>query len=185
MNFVTPLTRSAKTGEHHPDQAFLDENSVTDFELRFIGAPYEGLPCRFLHAFIVAQNNRCLRELRRGISRTETPGTSLSSTAQQKLPALSPATAARTITPWPIRLRTSFIHVQRSAFEVPTIQSVDCFQGFTIIRHFDKSKTTWLSRFTISDDIDTLHGSMLFEERTENGFRCCKTQIPNKYAFHF
>ena len=57
MNFVTPFARRGKAGEDHPDHAFLDENGVTDFELRFVGAPYEGLACRFLHFSIVAHHN--------------------------------------------------------------------------------------------------------------------------------
>ena len=79
MNFVTPVARADKAGDDHPDHAFLDEHGVTDFELRFVAVPYEGLAYRFVH---------------------------------QRLPTLSTAAAGtRTITPWPIRLRTSFVDV--------------------------------------------------------------------------
>jgi hypothetical protein len=169
MNFVMPFARTDKAGEHHPGHAFLDENGVTDFELRFVGAPYQGLACRFLHISIVAH------VAERGCAQSR----------EQNLPALSLAAAARTIAPGPICLRTGLIDDQRSVFELPTIQSGDCFRCFSIVRHFDESETTWLSGFTIGDDINPLHGSVLFKKRTDNGFRCRKTQIPNIDFLHF
>jgi len=36
MKFVAPLTRRGKAGEDHPDHALLNQNGVTDFELRFV-----------------------------------------------------------------------------------------------------------------------------------------------------
>jgi len=47
MNFVAPFARRDKAGKDHTGHAFPDENGVTDFELRFIAAPSEGLACRF------------------------------------------------------------------------------------------------------------------------------------------
>jgi hypothetical protein len=43
LNFVVPFARRSKAGEDHRDHAFPEENRVTDFELRFVGAPYDGI----------------------------------------------------------------------------------------------------------------------------------------------
>ena len=54
MNVAAPFARRCKAGDDHPDHAVLDWNGITDFELRFVGAAYEGLACRFFHLSIVA-----------------------------------------------------------------------------------------------------------------------------------
>jgi len=42
MNFIPFSARRNEPGENHADHAFFDRNCVTDFELRFVGAPSEG-----------------------------------------------------------------------------------------------------------------------------------------------
>ena len=54
MNFVEPFAGRGKAGNDHPDHAVFDWNGITDFELRFVGVPSEGLACRFFHLSIVA-----------------------------------------------------------------------------------------------------------------------------------
>jgi hypothetical protein len=54
MNLVAPFAGRGKAGDDHPDHAVLNWNRITDFEFRFVGAPSEGLACRFLHLSSVA-----------------------------------------------------------------------------------------------------------------------------------
>jgi hypothetical protein len=54
MNFVAPFARRGKAGRDNSDHAVPDWNGITDFQRRFVGAPSEGLACRFIHLSIVA-----------------------------------------------------------------------------------------------------------------------------------
>ena len=63
MNFVAPFARGCKAGNDYPDHAVLDWNRITDFEFRFVGAPSEGLACRFVHLSIVAHHKLIFAEV--------------------------------------------------------------------------------------------------------------------------
>jgi hypothetical protein len=61
MNFIPLFARRNEPGEDHPYDAFFDRNSLTDFELGFVGTPSERLVWCFLHFSIVAEAVSCLR----------------------------------------------------------------------------------------------------------------------------
>ena len=54
MRFVDLWTGRNVAGENHSDHAFLDYNSVTDFELWFIGVAFDCVSGRLLHFSIMA-----------------------------------------------------------------------------------------------------------------------------------
>ena len=56
MNFIPLFAGWDESGENHSNHAFFNQNSVTDFELGFVGAPDDGAACRFLHYSIVTQS---------------------------------------------------------------------------------------------------------------------------------
>jgi hypothetical protein len=78
---------------------------------------------------------------------------------ESDLPAFTPKSA----TTGTIRLRPGFIDVKRPAFNVPSIQGIDGFRGIGIVGHLHKRETSGLSRITISDDVDTIDGTIRFE----------------------
>jgi len=73
------------------------------------------------------------------------------------LPAFATKTAASA---GAFRLGTGFVDVQRSTVDGYTVQSSNSFFAFTIIVHFDKSKTSGLSGITIRADVDSSDGSV-------------------------
>src|ERR1700731_2770824 len=72
---------------------------------------------------------------------------------QRLLPARLFATVTTTAavsTPSSTRsLRTGFIDVQCSAVHIRTVQRTNCLIGFARVAHFDKCKTSRLSRVTL------------------------------------
>jgi hypothetical protein len=46
--------RRYEPGENHAEHTVFDRNNRTDFDLRFVGMAYQGLPGCFLHSPIVA-----------------------------------------------------------------------------------------------------------------------------------
>src|SRR5205823_2386022 len=103
--------------------------------------------------------------------------------ALKKLPAL-PAEATTTAAPRPFGLGTSFVHVERAAVQIPSVESVDGRITLGVVAHFNESKTTWLSGIAISDNVDPIHGAISFKKRADRLLRRAKTEISYKNILH-
>jgi hypothetical protein len=84
----------------------------------------------------------------------------------------------------PICLWACLINIQSAAVEFKTIQSGDCFHRFRMVAHLDKPKIPLLSSVTVRDDINPLHGSVFFKQRTEHIFRCRDTEVAYTDLLH-
>lgn len=183
-----PTARRYVAGENHAHPTFLQRNPVANLELGFIRPAFDRLVgCFFHQSHCGASKIDVCGECggKHWPHGTETPGTSLCSITEQKLPALAPrTTSTRTITRGPICLRTSFTDGQRSAFNVPAVEGGSRFHGFCVVTHVNEPKPFGFSRATVSHNADSLNCSVGFKKRTENLFRDGDTQVSNKYAFH-
>src|SRR5579859_2800231 len=77
----------------------------------------------------------------------------------ESLPAFAEAAATATRA-GAVRLWTGFVDVERSAVDGYTVQGSNGLFTLAIVVHFDKSKTSGLSRITIRADIDSSNGSV-------------------------
>ena len=84
-----------------------------------------------------------------------------------------------------LRLRTSFVDVQRSAIQVSAIEPVDCRVPFRIHAHFDKGKTSRLPRVTISNDVNSIDAAVRLKNRTDGLLGGSETEVTYKDVFQF
>src|SRR5436305_1289952 len=64
---------------------------------------------------------------------------------------------------WPVRLRLGFIDGQRPSAQFSSVQSCDCFVGFTRVCHFHKSKAARPAGVPVGYYAYLVHGPMGFE----------------------
>jgi hypothetical protein len=79
---------------------------------------------------------------------------------------------------------TGFIDVQSSAFKVGAIQSRDCPIAFSVVAHFNESKTSGLSRITVGHYADTINGAMYCEHGSNRIFGSAKAEVSYKNILH-
>src|SRR5437763_10087266 len=77
----------------------------------------------------------------------------------------------------PRGLRTSFIDIQRSAVNIRSVERSDSFVGFARIAHFDKCKTSSLSRVAIRHDVHPINAAVSFKKRTNLLFACREAEV--------
>src|SRR2546421_7213430 len=82
------------------------------------------------------------------------------------------------------RLRTGFIHVQGSAVNIRPVQGCDGLVGFARVAHFDKCKTSCLSRVTICHDVHSINGAVGFKKRTNLLFAGLETDVSYEDILH-
>jgi hypothetical protein len=82
------------------------------------------------------------------------------------------------------RFRTGFIDVQRSAVNIRPVQSTNCLIGLACIAHFDKCKTSRLSRVTTCHDVHAINGAVGFKQPTDLLFSSPETEISYKDILH-
>jgi hypothetical protein len=74
----------------------------------------------------------------------------------------APATAAATTAP--LRLRACLIDGQSSAVQVGAVQRLNCFICFLVVRHLDERKTARPGCLAVTNQVHTLHLSILAED---------------------
>ncbi len=84
----------------------------------------------------------------------------------------------------PFDLGPRIIDIQSTVPQNAAVQSFDCFGRLFLVCHFYESKTTRQPTLKISDDIDVLDLSVLFEEVPKLFLGCLNIQVPNKDTFH-
>jgi hypothetical protein len=94
--------------------------------------------------------------------------------------AVSAAASATTA----LSLGTSFIDIQRAAFESHAIQASDGLVSFIGIAHFNKREAAGAASVTIGHQIDTINGSIPLEHRTDGRIGSGKIQIAYENILH-
>lgn len=84
----------------------------------------------------------------------------------------SAASAAATVFSW-----ASFIDGQRPTFVFLFVQTVDGRLSFFVRAHFDKTETFAAASITIRDDLSTINGTVLTEQRFEVRTRNIEAQV--------
>src|SRR5579871_6290532 len=62
--------------------------------------------------------------------------------------------------------RPGFVDVERPAIEFSAVQFRDCAICFGAIGHLNKSKPSGSTGIPVRDEVDTLHGAVLFKQRS-------------------
>jgi hypothetical protein len=82
-------------------------------------------------------------------------------------------------------LGTRFINIEGSAIEITPVEGADCVLAFSIVGHFDESKTSGLPGVTISNDVHAVNCAMRLKQRTDGLFGGPETKVAYKNVFHF
>jgi hypothetical protein len=91
------------------------------------------------------------------------------------------STAARST----LRLRASFVDVQRSPIQVSAVETVRSLRFLPNPRYFDKGEASGLPRVTISDDVNSLDAAVRLKNRTDGLLGGSETEITYKDVFQF
>jgi hypothetical protein len=93
------------------------------------------------------------------------------------LPAILPRAAAAisTVARAPLRLRPSFVYVQRPSIEVFAVEPIDRGIPFRFNAHLDECESPGLSRVTVRNDIYPIDRAIWFEEGTNRSFGRAET----------
>ena len=79
-------------------------------------------------------------------------------------------------------LRTGFVHIDRTAVEVASVQGSDGRLRRRAVCHFDERETTGLTRVTVGDDVYALHGAEVGERLVQVVLGGAEAEIANKYV---
>jgi len=82
------------------------------------------------------------------------------------------------------KLRTSFVHPQRTLVEHLSIQGSDSGVGFSRLPHLDKSHTAGLSRIPVHDDPDGFDGSVCCKNFSQLLLCDRDVKVPDKNIGH-
>ena len=119
----------------------------------------------------------------KGAAGPHTPDTSVNLT----LPAVSSATvlttASATAATAAFGFRTCFIHIQRAASHLRSVQRRDGSFRFLRIGHLDKSEAARTPCLAIRHNADPIDLSMRLKQLPQLIFRCVEVQISNKDVF--
>jgi hypothetical protein len=81
-------------------------------------------------------------------------------------------------------LRTSFIHIQRSAPVLGSVQSGDCFVALFGVRHLDEPEAARSAGITIGKDRNPVDLSILLKQLAQLIFPSVEAEIPNEDVLH-
>jgi hypothetical protein len=84
----------------------------------------------------------------------------------------------------PLRLWTSFVHVDRATTQFPTVQFGDGLLALVGIGHLDKGKPARTPSIAICHESDSVNLSILSKELTKLVLANSEIEIPNKDVFH-
>lgn len=106
--------------------------------------------------------------------------TRLTTTAATTAKTTTTTAARRTA----IRPRTCFVDVHGSSSKLPAVQSGDCFFGFGVVGHLNKSKASGLTGLAIGHNTDTFNGSVSFKKGTDRVFGRSEAEVSYKNVLH-
>jgi hypothetical protein len=104
-----------------------------------------------------------------------------------RLPALlTTATSATTTTAAKaaFRFRTGFVHIERSAVELSSIQFSDRTIRFRVRTHLDKPKSSWLSGIPVRDDVNALYATVRLKQRPDRSFGSSEVEVSYENILH-
>src|SRR5438094_3318901 len=94
------------------------------------------------------------------------------------------ALTSETATAATFSFRTGFVHVQRPAVDFLAIESGNRTIRFSIVAHFDESKSSGLPRVPVGDEVHTLHAAICLKQGSNRIFSGSKAEVSYKNVFH-